>query len=164
MQSIKWGRAVVLGMALGVAPALALAADKPTADEAKKVSDYYYHGKGMTPLLVETRICHDIQRDGDEKNECAGDVTGQTIKKGDSDYIWMAFMAPSGGDAQNVIVQLELNGAVRWVKNVSVAGGIRTRTWLKHTFDKAGSWKLKISADNGSNVEQLGAMDLNVED
>lgn len=164
MRSIKWGRAVVMTMALGLAPALAWAGDKPTPDEARKVIDYYYHGKGMTPVLLDTRICHDIQRDGDEKNECAGDVTGQTIKKGDSDYIWLAFMAPSAGDAQNVLVQLELNGAVRWVKNVSVAGGIRTRTWLKRTFDKTGAWKLKISVDNGSTVEQLGTMDLNVED
>ncbi len=164
MQSIKWGRIVVLSAALGLAPMLAAAGDKPTPDEAKKVLDYYYHGKGMSPLLLETKICHDIQRDGDEKNECAGDITGQAIKKGDNDYIWMAFMAPSGNDTQNVIVQLELNGAVRWVKNVQVAGGLRSRSWLKHAFDKAGAWKLKISLDNGNSVEQLGTMDLNVED
>lgn len=164
MQSIKWGRAVVLGMALGFAPALALASDKPSVDEARKVLEYYTHGKGMTPLLLETRICHDIQRDGEQKNECAGDVTGQSIKKGDNDYIWMAFMAPSDSDAQKVTVQLELNGEVRWTKSVSVTGGLRTRSWLKHTFDKTGAWKLKISVENGSTVEPLGTMDLKVED
>ena len=113
MQSIKLGRTIIMAAALGLFPALALAADKPTADEAKKVIDYYYHGKGLSPVLLETRICHDIQHDGDDKNECAGDVTGQPIKKGDSDYIWMAFMAPNGSDVQPVIVQLELNGAAR---------------------------------------------------
>ncbi|HKB59397.1 MAG TPA: hypothetical protein VKC56_05045 [Gallionellaceae bacterium] len=164
MQSIKLGRTFIMAAALGLFPALALAADKPTADEAKKVIDYYYHGKGLSPVLVETRICHDIQHDGDDKNECAGDVTGQPIKKGDSDYVWMAFMAPNGSDAQPVIVQLELNGAVRWVRNISVSGGLRTRTWLKHTFDKPGAWKLKISLDTGTSVTPLGTMDLNVQE
>ena len=164
MQSIKWGRVAVLGMALGFAPVLAHAGDKPTPDEAKKVINYYFHGKGMTPVLADVKICHDIQRDGDEKNECAGDVTGQALKKGDSDYVWMAFMAPSDAEPQNIIVQLSLNGTVRWVKNASVPAGIRSRTWLKHTFTQAGTWKLNISVDNGSSTEQLGTMDINVQE
>jgi hypothetical protein len=164
MQSIKWGRIAVLGMALGFAPVLAHADDKPTPDEARKVINYYYHGKGLTPVLTDLKVCHDIQRDGDEKNECSGDVTGQAVKKGDSDYFWMAFMAPTNSDAQNIIVQLSMNGTVRWVKNVSIGGGIRNRTWLKHTFNKAGSWKLNISVDNGNTTEQLGTMDINVEE
>lgn len=164
MQSIKWGSIVVLSAALGLGPVLAAAGDKPSPEEARKVLDYYYHGKGMSPVLVETKICHDVQREGDEKNECAGDISGQPVKKGDSVYIWMAFMAPNGGDTQSAIVQLELNGVARWVRNVQVPGQLRARTWLKYTFEKAGNWKVKIAQDNGNSVDQLGTLDVNVAD
>lgn len=148
---------------LGLAPVLAQAADKPTAEEVKKVLDFYYHGKGMGAVLVEAKVCRDVQREGDEKNECAGDVSGQAIKKGDSVYLWMAFMSPNGEEPQPVIVQFEVNGVTRAVKNVSVSGGLRTRNWLKYTFDKAGAWKIKIVHDTGSSADQLGTRDVNVE-
>lgn len=163
MNMVNWKHIVIVAGVMAVFPALALAADKPTPAEAKKVIEYYYQGKGMTPVLAELKICHDIQRDGDNKNECAGDVTGQTIKRGDSDYIWMAFMAPSGGDPQNVSVELEQNGATSWTKTASVPGAIRSRTWYRHTFTKAGTWKLKVSTSNGNASETLGEMDLKVE-
>src|SRR5512138_2870831 len=55
-------RPIVLGLMLGLTPLAALAADKPTAEEAKKVLDFYYHGKGMGAVLVDTKVCRDIQR------------------------------------------------------------------------------------------------------
>jgi hypothetical protein len=75
----------------------------------------------------------------------------------------MAFMAPNGEEAQNIIVQFELGGVTRAVKNVSVAGGLRGRTWLKYTFDKAGAWKIKIVHDTGSSTDLLGTRDVTVE-
>jgi hypothetical protein len=163
MQKYVLWRLMALGLALGLAPVLAAAADKPSPEEVKKVLDYYYHGKGLGPVLIDTKICRDIQREGDEKNECAGDVTGQPVKKGDSVYVWMAFMAPNGEEAQNIIVQYELNGVTRSVKNVTVAGSLRGRNWLKFTPDKVGAWKIKIVHDTGSSAIQLGTRDLNVE-
>lgn len=163
MRRNKPWHAIVLGLMLGLVPVLALAGDKPTPEEVKKVLDFYYHGKGMGAVLVEAKICRDVQRDGDEKNECAGDVSGQTIKKGDSVYLWMAFMAPNGEEAQNIIVQYEVNGVTRSVKNATVTGGLRSRTWLKTTFDKVGTWKIKIIHDNGSSADQLGTRDVTVE-
>ncbi len=163
MRSKMFGGSVALGLILGFAPVLSLAADKPTPDEARKVIDYYYHGKGMGPVLMETKICRDIQREGDEKNECAGDVTGQALKKGESAYVWMAYMAPSGGEPQNVIVQYEINGVTRAVKNAQFTGLLRGRNWQKYTFDKAGTWKIKIIHDTGSGSEELGAREVTVE-
>ena len=150
-------------MMLGLTPALSIAGDKPAPEEAKKVLDYFYHGKGLGPVLMETKVCRDIQREGDEKNECAGDLAGQAIKKGDSVYVWMAYMAPQGGEPQNVIVQFEVNGVTRAVKNAQFSGLLRGRTWLKYTFDKVGTWKMKIVHDTGSSADPLGSIDVNVE-
>lgn len=163
MRSNKVWHAVVFGLMLGLAPVLSFAGDKPTPEEAKKVLDFYYHGKGMGAVLVDTKICRDVQREGDEKSECAGDITGQTVKKGDAAYVWMAFMAPNGEEPQNIIVQFELNGVARSVKNISVPGQLRARTWVKFTFDKVGSWKVKIVHDTGSSTDQLGTRDVTVE-
>lgn len=156
-------RAIVLGLMLGLAPVAALAADKPSPEEAKKVLDFYYHGKGMGAVLMETKVCRDIQREGDDKSECAGDITGQNVKKGDSAYIWMNFMAPNGDEAQKMIVQFEFNGVARSVKEVSVPGQLRARNWLKFTFDKVGTWKVKIVHDTGSSTDLLGTRDVTVE-
>lgn len=163
MRASKFGRFLILGLALGLTPILAAAADKPSPEEVKKVLDYYYHGKGMGPVLVDVKICRDVQREGDEKNECAGDLSGQSVKKGDSVYVWMAFMAPMGEEAQTIMVQYEMNGVTRAVKNAQVAGGLRGRTWQKFTFDKVGSWKLKLVHDTGSGADVLGTRDVTVE-
>lgn len=157
-------RAIILGLLLVLTPALALASDaKPTPEEVKKVLDFYYHGKGMGTVLIESKVCRDVQREGDEKSECAGDITGQTVKKGDSVYLWMAFMSPNGEEAQNVIVQFEVNGVTRSVKNVQVVGQLRHRTWLKTTFDKVGTWKIKFVHDTGSSAVELGTREVTVE-
>lgn len=157
-------RAIILGLMLCLTPALALAADaKPTPEEVKKVLDFYYHGKGMGPVLIESKICRDVQREGDEKSECAGDISGQTVKKGDAVYLWMAYMAPNGEETQNIIVQFEMNGVTRSVKNVQVPGQLRSRTWLKYTFDKVGTWKIKMVHDTGTSAVELGTREVTVE-
>lgn len=163
MRSNKVWHAIVLGMVLGLAPALSIAGDKPTPEEARKVIDFNYHGKGKGIVLAQTKVCHDIQRDGDDKNECSGDITGQTVKKGEVVYIWLMFMAPDGQEAQNANVEFEQNGASRTVKKVQVPGQLRSRSWLKYSFDKAGAWKVKIAHDTGSSADPLGSIDINVE-
>ena len=156
-------RVVILSLMLGLTPVLALADAKPAPEDVKRVLDYYYHGKGMGPVLLETKVCRDIQREGDEKSECAGDITSQAVKKGESVYFWMAYMVPSGDEPQNIIVQFENGGVTRMVKNLQVTGQLRYRTWLKVTFDKVGPWKVKIVHDTGSSADALGTRDVTVE-
>ncbi len=156
-------RFVLLGLALILSPVMALAASKPAPEEVKRVLDYYYHGKGLGPVLLEAKVCRDVQREGDEKNECAGDISAEVIKKGESLYLWMAYIVPSGDEPQNVIVQFENGGVTRMVKNLQVTGQLRYRTWLKVTFDKAGSWKAKIIHDTGATAVELGALNVTVE-
>lgn len=156
-------RIIILSLMLCLTPALALADAKPAPEDVKRVLEYYYHGKGMGPVLLETKVCREIQREGDEKSECAGDITAQTVKKGESIYLWMAFMVPLGDEPQNIIAQFENGGVTRMVKNLQVSGQLRNRTWLKITLDKVGPWKVKIVHDTGSNAVALGTRDVVVE-
>lgn len=156
-------RVVLLSLMLCLIPVAAFADAKPAAEDVKRVLEYYYHGKGMGPVLLETKVCREIQREGDEKGECAGDLGAQTIKKGEAVYLWMAYMSPLGDEPQNIIVQFENGGVTRIVKNLQVTGQLRYRTWLKITFDKVGPWKVKIAHDTGSNAVALGARDVTVE-
>jgi len=142
---------------------MAQAATKPAPEEVKRVLEYYYHGQGMGPVLLDAKVCRDVQREGDEKNECAGDVSTEVIKKGESLFLWMAYIVPSGDEPQNIIVQFENGGVTRMVKNLQVTGQLRYRTWLKATFDKAGSWKARIIHDTGSSAVDLGSIAVTVE-
>lgn len=156
-------RVLLFSLMLVLAPQLAFASAKPSHEEARKVVDYYFHGKGMGPVLLDAKICRDVQREGDEKNECADELTSQAIKKGESIYVWMAYMLPQGDEPQNIIVQFENGGVTRMVKNHQVTGQLRYRTWQKVTLDKVGAWKVKIVHDNGSSTDVLGTIEATVE-
>jgi hypothetical protein len=153
----------MLSLVFCMAPAVALADAKPAPEEVKRVLDYYYHGKGLGPVLLESKVCREIQREGDEKYECSGDISAEPIKKGESVYLWMAYMVPLGDEPQNIIAQFENGGVTRMVKNLQVSGQLRNRTWLKLTFDKVGTWKVKIVHDTGSSAVALGGRDVTVE-
>lgn len=135
---------------------------KPAPDEVRRVLHYYFHGKGMGPVLMEAKLCRDIKRDGEDKNECAGDIPLQSLKKGESVYLWMAYMVPSGDDTQNIVVLFEKGGVTRMVENLQVSSQLRNRSWLKMSLDKPGPWKLRVVRDTGAGSEALGTIDVAV--
>jgi len=135
---------------------------KPSPDEVKRVINYYFHGKGTGPVLMETKLCHDIKREGADKNECAGDVTTQALKKGESVYLWMAYMVPEGEETQNIVVLFDKGGVTRNVESLQVSSQLRNRAWLKMSLDKVGPWKLRVVRDTGAGSESLGTLDVAV--
>ena len=158
----KFALMIIISVAFMV-PLGSSAADKPTSDEARKVVDFYFNGKGLGVVLSESKICNGIEREGDMKNECAGEISGTPAKKGEAVYVWMAYMVPSGDESQNIIVQFEHNGVTRMVKNLSVKGSLRYRTWRKVVFEKVGNWTVKIVHDKGDSTEELGTLNVIVE-
>lgn len=150
---------ILLGLMLGLTPMLVNAADVPTPAEAKKVLDYIYNGKGQPPVLVEIKLCRDVPKDGENKGNCVDEVTGP-LKKGESAYAWLLFMAADGDEAKKATVTFETGGAAKATKSVSVPGQQRSRTWYKNTFGAAGAWKIKVSLDGGA---ELGSRDVTVQ-
>jgi hypothetical protein len=140
------------------------AAELPTSDEVKKVLDFYYHGQGLGVVLVESKFCRDIQREGDEKNECSGEITAaEPLNKGDEVYLWMAYMVPTGDEKQKIIVQFDNGGVTRMVRNLEISGSLRYRTWRKVVFDRTGQWTAKIVHDQESGAKELGQISVNVQ-
>lgn len=140
------------------------AADIPSSAEAKKVLDYYYKGQGQGVVLAASMLCSEIEKEGDNKNNCVDEVNPSTLQTGQKLNLWMAFLVPNGDPAQNIIIQFEHNGIARMVKNVKVSGSIRYRTWRKVSFSKTGSWTVKIIHDKGDDVQLLDTLNLTVSD
>lgn len=135
--------------------------DKPAPEEVKRVLNYYLHGK-MGPVLMETKLCRDIKQQGEDKNECAGDVTAQPLKKGEPVFLWMAYMVPAGEDTQNIVVLFDKGGVTRKVESLQVSSQLRNRSWLKISLDTIGPWKLRVLRDTGAGSESLGTLDVAV--
>lgn len=146
---------VLFAIAASLLAFSAFAVDVPTSAEARKVLDFYYHGQGQGIVLIESKWCTEIENEGDNKNNCADEVNPGAVQNGQELNLWMAFLVPSDDPEQNIIIQFEHNGVARMVKNVTVSGSIRYRTWRKVTFNKTGEWTVKIIHDKGDDVTVL---------
>ena len=142
----------------------AFAAEVPTSAEAKKVLDYYYNGQGQGVVMIENKLCTEINKEGDNKNNCADTLSPSSLTVNQKLNLWMAFLVPNDDPAQNIIIQFEHNGIARMVKDVKVSGSIRYRTWRKVSFNKAGNWTVKIIHDKGDDVQLLDTLNIVVTD
>ena len=55
-------------------PWFAGAQEIPSPDEAFKVIDFYMNGKGNGMVLMESKVCKDIHREGSLKYECKNEI------------------------------------------------------------------------------------------
>jgi len=139
------------------------AAETPTPAEAKKVFDFYYHGQGQGVVLMETKLCAEIGKQGDTKNECTIDLNNSPAK-GQIANLWMTFLVPKGDKKIAIIIQFEQGGITRMVKNVTLSGSIRFRTWRKVKFNKTGNWTVKIFQEVGDTTKVLKEITLTVQE
>lgn len=117
----------------------------PTADEARKVIDFFFDGQNQGPLLVDFTACLkvDTEKDSETRHSCVEPVTGPVAK----DTIvsaWMRWMVPRGGEYDDVVVQVLHNGVVRQTKDVTLKEAFRTRTYRSVRLSKSGTWELKV--------------------
>lgn len=140
----------------------AYAVEVPTSAEAKKVLDFYYHGQGQGVVLIDSQWCAEIDKEGDNKNNCADEISPAAIQVEQEINLWMAFLVPSDDPEQNIIIQFEHQGVARMVKNATVSGSIRYRTWRKVSFNKTGEWTVKIIHDKGDDVVVLSTQTVTV--
>lgn len=128
--------------------------DKPTPEEARKVINYYFNGKGQGVIPMEYKLCKQVSTKGDMKNECISEVSGNTIAKGEEAYLWMNFLVPAGEDSK-ILLQYTRNNKVRDTSNVSLGGATRYRTWKKIPTNTTGDWKVSM-------VQELDNADIDI--
>ncbi len=141
---------------------LAWAEEKPTPDEARKVIDYYYHGKGKGAILMDMTICEKVgQEEGPDKNECLDSVNPGQIQLNQELHLWMNFLVPLNDNA-DIILAFSRKGKVRRTANIKLAGASRYRTWKKIPTDKAGQWTVSILQELEDQDLELGSMQFTV--
>ena len=143
-----------LGFLLICLPTLVFAQDRPTPNEARRVIDYYYNGKGKGAILMDYKLCQEIPEKGPEKYECKREISDWKIKQGQEVFLWMNFLVPAGDKAE-ILLQFRRKDKVRKVVPISLSGSPRYRTWKKIPTDKIGNWKVSI-------VQEMEDRDLNL--
>jgi len=141
---------------------VSLAVAKPTPTEALKFLDYYYTGQGQGAVLADIKLCKEIAKEGDEKNNCAEEVSSP-LTKGEKYYLWMLYVAPQGDRVEDILVQFNHSGITHSTKKVSVNGSFRYRTWKTFKLTSSGTWDIKILHPKDGNVEELGKLQVTVE-
>ena len=113
----------------------------PSADEIRKVTDYYLRGKDVGPVLIELVICKKMGKGADGKSVCE-EKHGDSIKKGDPLIAFTRFFVPKGGKYEDLKVKFLLNGEVRSTSDFTLQ-----ESWTGYgnskqtTASKAGSWE-----------------------
>jgi hypothetical protein len=135
---------VVGGMAMaqdeGAAPRV------PTAEEARAVLEYYLNGKGkgLSPVLLDVKLCTEVGKSGDEKSECIAEVSAEGVKANSKVLLWQSYMVPQGEKIEDVMVQVKQGDIVRETKDLKLDGSLRNRTWPGVRLNKAGDWNITI--------------------
>ena len=142
-------------------PSIILAQEKPAAEEARKVVDYYYQGKGQGAILVAHKLCTQIYEEGPLKYECQDEITGGQIQKDREVYLWMNYLVPSG-DTADIIIHYKRNNKVRSVSNFELPGSLRYRIWKKIPTDKIGDWQVDIIQEMADSDLSLGNLQYKV--
>ncbi len=157
-------------------PVYLFAQDIPTADEVRKVLDFYNNGQGQGIVLRDSKICAGIHKEGTNKYECKDEIiefiqgsdssappeVKHKTKVGETILVWMSFMVPQG-DEEKVIVQYSMGGTARRSSKANVKGSIRYRTWTRYIPKSVGTWEIKIFHDLGENTRELNSFELIVE-
>lgn len=152
-----------LAVASLLGPFAAIAQDKPTPAEARKVIDYYFNGKGQGAIPMEYKLCKEISKQGDMKNECVSEITDKKIAKGEEAYLWMNFLVPAGEESK-ILVQYSRNDKVRDTSNITLGGATRYRTWKKVPTGTAGDWSIKMIQELDNGDLDIGQMKFSVVD
>lgn len=130
--------------------ASALAApEKPTADEVKKVFDYFNDGKGGGPILLELTPCLKVgHQEGNPKKACVELAEGKVPAKS-TVFAFTRFFVPAD-DEYEVTFEWVLDGDVKASKTAMVTTGYAFGTWKGSTLRAPGEYTLRVR--NGEEV------------
>lgn len=155
--------AYALTITLLATSGVAVAQEKPTSEEARKVIDYYFNGKGQGVVPMEYKFCREVSLKGENKNECVAEIPANSLKKGQEAYLWMNFLVPAGEEAK-ILLQYSRNNMVRDTGNVSLGGATRYRTWKRIPTTTAGDWKVKLVQEMSNADLEVGQLQYSVVD
>ena len=94
---------VLAVLCLLAVPSVLQAAEKPEGTEAWKVVSYYFDGKDLGPVLMESHPCLKVDNDkgSETRYECLQPVSGN-VAKGTYVSAWTKWLVPKGGEYEDV--------------------------------------------------------------
>lgn len=159
---MRFFRIIALSAILA-APLPALAADAPSADAVRQVMSYFHDGSDA--ILVDAKLCKEIAKEGDNKNECTEEVPGNKVNQGDQVYVWLNFFVPGdNADARNVLVQFSSKGMVQQSHTLHMKQTTRYRIWYRLPTKRTGDWEVIASQEKADSYEKLGSLAYTVEE
>ncbi len=138
---------------------VSLFAQKPASSDVKKVLDYY--NSGDEAVVVDTKLCSDIIKSGESKNECGVEASAASIKKGDKVVLWMNLMVPKD-QKLTLSTQFLRKGRSIKTKESKVSGSLRYRTWLNIPTNKTGTITVSIDQEKGDDFVKLKTFEYTV--
>lgn len=154
---------ILLSVMIALIPTLVMALDKPSAEQTRRVMDYYNQGKGMGAVLVDVKLCTEMGKDEESKNDCAKALAESDITVGQEVYLWMNFMIPVD-DTANVFISYTRNNRIRQTQAITLKSAFRYRTWKKIATDKPGEWVIKIFQETADKDIDLGSLTYTVKE
>ena len=139
----------------------AIAQERPSPEEARKVITYYFDGKGRGAVLMDHVVCQEIGQEGPEKNQCISDIDPGQISQGQELYAWMSFLVPFE-DMADIIVTFSRRGKVRRTSSIKLSGATRFRTWKKIPTHKPGQWLVSVIQEMEDKDLELGSFQYEV--
>ncbi|MBS1150365.1 MAG: hypothetical protein H6Q89_2063 [Myxococcaceae bacterium] len=117
----------------------------PSADEVRRVLDYYFNGKDRGPTLVELKACLKVDgaKDSPTRFECIEEVKGP-VKLNTNVHGWMTWFLPKGSNYDDVVLQFSHEGTVRSTIDVKLDQEMRARTWRSQNMSKKGKWTISV--------------------
>ncbi|MDH5784720.1 MAG: hypothetical protein OEZ16_03825 [Chromatiales bacterium] len=137
----------------------AFAADPPSPAEVRKVMQYYQDGSDV--MLVESKFCTEVEKAGDNKNECAEEINATTIEEGSRPLVWMNFFVP-GSDSANVLIQFKHKGKALKSDEMSLSNAIRYRTWKSLPTSKTGPWEIAVEQETAEGYRPVTTLSYSV--
>lgn len=146
VRSRVWAKLLPVGALMAMAIAPAAHAEKPTAEEVKKVINYFETGAGQGPILLEMTPCLKIGKKEGEKRKSCVEPAGETVARKTTLNIWTSWMVPKDDKYDDIRVVFLHEGEVRATKDLKVSPGFNFRygTWTAKGLFKTGNWEIKI--------------------
>jgi len=149
--------------AIMAAPLPAMAADAPSADAVRQVMSYFHNGSDV--ILVDAKLCKEVAKEGDNKNECTEEISGNKVTQGDKVYVWLNFFVPGDdADARNVLVQFSSKGMVQQSHSLHMKQTTRYRIWYRLPTKRVGDWDVITSQEKADSYLKLGGLSYSVEE
>ena len=133
----------------------------PDGDEIRRVLSYYDGEVSEAPLLVEAKLCTEIGKEAEMKNECMGEI--KTSLQAETDvYLWLNFMVPRHSPDQKILIQFNHDGITRQAREATIQSAIRFRTWKKFRADRPGKWTIQVLHDADDGAREMERIEVQV--